>query len=64
MADKTTKAFQDAIKAFLDEKARNDDSFNERYQNEKKSIEECCNFILNMVKESGSLISINCDIPP
>lgn len=53
MAEKTTKYFQETIKAFLDEKARNDDAFNERYQNEKKSIEECCNFILNTVQKSG-----------
>lgn len=53
MAEKTTKAFQDTIRAFLEEKARNDDAFNERYRNEKKSVEECCNFILNTVKETG-----------
>lgn len=53
MAVNVTKHFQETIKAFLEAKAQNDDAFNERYRNEKKSIEECCNFILNTVQKSG-----------
>jgi hypothetical protein len=37
--------FEEAIKAYLDERAANDPMFAIKYANEKKSIEECCKFI-------------------
>ncbi len=37
--------FEQAIKAYLDERAAIDPQFAAKYANEKKSIEECCKFI-------------------
>ena len=49
----TTKAFQNTIKAYLDKRASEDIQFAESYAKENKSIEECCNYILNQVQKSG-----------
>lgn len=49
----TTKAFQNTIKAYLDKRASEDMQFAESYAKENKSIEECCNYILNQVQKSG-----------
>lgn len=49
----TTQEFQKTIKAHLDNLAGFDDNFAQKYANEGKSIEECCNFILNSVQKSG-----------
>lgn len=50
---KSTKAFQDTIKSYLDERAQVDALFAESYAKPGKSIEECCNYILNEVQKSG-----------
>ena len=44
--------FENAVKAFLDEKARTDETFAEKYKSEKKNIAECCKFIIAEVKKS------------
>lgn len=47
--------FENAIKEYLDARAKEDVKFAEKYSNEKKSIEECCRFILvEMRKKSKS----------
>ena len=38
--------FENAIKEYLDSRAKEDVKFAEKYSDEKKSIEECCRFIL------------------
>ena len=50
---KTTEQFKRTIQAYLDERAKNDTLFAVSYAKEGKTIDECCNFILNTVKESG-----------
>ena len=50
---KSTTAFKDTIKAYLDERAKVDSLFALSYAKEGKSLDECVNFILNSVKESG-----------
>lgn len=45
-----TKAFEDTIKSYLDNKATEDPLFAEKYNNEKKSIKECCSFIISEVQ--------------
>lgn len=49
----TTKAFQDTIKSYLDRRALEDEQFAASYAKVGKSIEECCNYILNQVQKSG-----------
>lgn len=50
---KSTEEFKKAIKAYLDKRASEDVQFCKSYFKENKNIDECCNFILNTVKESG-----------
>lgn len=38
--------FEEAIKAYLDQRASEDEQFAKSYAKENKSIEECCQFIL------------------
>lgn len=48
----TMKMFEKAIKTFLDDKAEKDPAFAEKYRTEKKSITDCCKFIIAEVKKS------------
>ena len=51
---KGSKAFMDIIKAYLDEFAKTDEVFAEKYQNRTdKSIEDCCSFIASQVQKMG-----------
>lgn len=43
--------FENAVKAFLDEKARTDEAFAEKYRSEKKTIAGCCQYIISEVKK-------------
>lgn len=51
----STEFFQKRIKEHLDNKAANDAAFAEKYANEKKSIEECCDFIIGEVKKTNRI---------
>lgn len=44
------KNFQKAIKAYLDNLATTDSQFAEKYKNPKKTIEECCQYIVGEVR--------------
>lgn len=46
--------FENAIKEYLDARAKEDVKFAEKYSNEKKSIEECCRFILGEMKKKAA----------
>ena len=50
---KGTQAFQDTIKAHLENMAENDPLFAVKYANPSKSVEDCCTYILNQVQKSG-----------
>ena len=50
---KTTEAFKRTIEDYLKVRANTDELFAKAFQKEGKSIDECCNFILQTVKESG-----------
>lgn len=45
--------FKATIKAYLDKKAAEDELFAKTYAKENKSLDECCNYILQEVKKSG-----------
>lgn len=44
--------FTEVIKDYLNHLAANDEMFAQAYANEKKSVEECCNYIINAVESS------------
>lgn len=50
---KVTETFKKTIQKMLEEKASNDPLFAETYKKKNKSIEECCNYIIQEVKQSG-----------
>lgn len=43
--------FYDAIKEYLDTYAKDNPQFKEKYENPKKSIEKCCEFIVSKVQK-------------
>lgn len=47
------KEFQETIKAYLDRRAQEDALFAEHYAREGKSIEKCCNYIINQARKKG-----------
>lgn len=49
---KATEHFKQTIKAYLDERAKNDDLFAVSYAKENKNMDDCVTFILNQVKRS------------
>ena len=51
--NKGTRAFNETIKAYLEERAENDALFAVKFANPSKSVEGCVTFILNEVKKSG-----------
>lgn len=46
--------FENAIKEYLDARAKEDVKFAEKYSDEKKSLEECCRFILGEMKKKAA----------
>lgn len=42
----SNESFKQAIKAYLDKRAEEDSLFAPKYANEKKSIDECCSYIM------------------
>ena len=49
---KATEHFKQTIKAYLDERAQNDELFAVSYAKENKNMDDCATFILNQVKRS------------
>lgn len=49
------KPFAEAIKSYLDRRAAEDPQFAESYANPKKSIGECCDFIVSEVKRQNRM---------
>lgn len=45
--------FEQAIKSYLDNRAKEDQLFAQTYKKENKSIEECCKYIIQEVKKTG-----------
>ena len=50
---KSTEAFKNTIKAYLDERAEEDELFAFTYAKEGKNLDDCVKYILNTVKKSG-----------
>lgn len=50
---KGTETFKKVIKGYLDNRAANDVMFAARYFKEGKSVDECCDYIIEQVKKSG-----------
>ena len=51
--NKGTQAFNDTIKAYLEERAENDALFAVKFANPSKSVEDCVTYIINQVQKSG-----------
>lgn len=52
-----TNNFQDTIKAYLDQRAKEDSLFTVTYAKENKNIEECCAYIMGKALKSSFDIS-------
>lgn len=59
---KSSENFIEAIRKYLDSRAENDNMFAIRYADPSKSVEECCQFILNEVKRQGVAVMTNDEV--
>lgn len=50
---KSTEAFKEVIKNYLEDRAAKDELFAKMYANESKSLDNCINYIFKTVKQSG-----------
>lgn len=50
---KSTDTFKSTIKSYLDGRAAKDELFAAAYAKQKKSLDDCCTYILNWVRKSG-----------
>lgn len=53
--------FQQVIKAYLDKRAEEDALFAENYAKPNKSIEKCCNYIMQQAKKRGNAVAMTDD---
>ena len=51
--EESMKHFENAIKEYLDGRAKADAKFAEKYSNGKKSIKECCRFIISEMRKKA-----------
>lgn len=51
--------FNQAIKAYLDKRSEEDPLFAPKYANPKKSIDECCSYILGEARKRGNAVVIS-----
>ena len=52
----SNESFKQAIKAYLEEE---DSLFAPKYANEKKSIDECCSYIMGEAEKCGNAVAIS-----
>ena len=50
---KTSNAFKETIKAYLDKRASEDELFAVTYKKENKNLDECCNYVAKCAKDGG-----------
>lgn len=55
----SNESFKQAIKAYLDKRAEEDSLFAPKYANEKKSIDECCSYIMGEARKRGNAVAIS-----
>lgn len=46
-------SFENAIKSYLDNRAKTDSLFAETYKKANKTLKECCNYIINQARKIG-----------
>lgn len=51
---KTSNAFKQTIQSYLENRAKTDILFAEKFRNPAKNIDSCCTYILNTVQKSGN----------
>lgn len=59
---KSSENFIEAIRQYLDSRAESDSLFAIRYAHPSKSVEECCQYILNEVKRQGVSVMTNDEV--
>lgn len=59
---KSSENFIEAIRHYLDSRVESDNLFAIRYADPSKSVEECCQYILNEVKRQGVSVMTNDEV--
>lgn len=53
------KTFKEAIKSYLDERARTDELFAKSYAKENKNLDECCSYIMGEARKRGNAVAMS-----
>lgn len=53
------KTFKEAIKSYLDERARTDELFAKSYAKENKNLNECCSYIMGEARKRGNAVAMS-----
>lgn len=61
MSNGKKQPFKDAIKSYLDERAKTDELFAKTYAKEGKTLEECCNYIIGEARKRGNAVAMTDD---
>ena len=51
-------SFEQAIKTYLDNRAKEDELFEKTYAKPNKSVEECCKYILQEARKRGNAVAM------
>lgn len=51
--------FKQAIRSYLDDRAKNDELFAKSYAKKAKSIDGCCNYILGEARKRGHAVAMS-----
>lgn len=55
---KTSPSFKEAIKSYLDKRAKEDELFAKSYTKPGKSLDECCDYIIGEAKKRGNAVAM------
>lgn len=53
------QTFKEAIKSYLDERARTDELFAKSYAKENKNLDECCSYIMGEARKRGNAVAMS-----
>ena len=53
------QTFKEAIKSYLDERARTDELFAKSYAKENKNLNECCSYIMGEARKRGNAVAMS-----
>jgi hypothetical protein len=58
--EKVNKEFVEVIREYLEKRSEKDALFSEKYKSSKKTVEQCCDYIISEARKRGSRAVVIC----